>query len=296
VVSVVFAVLTAFSNAMASVLQRRAAADAPTRDSFRLSLMAYLLHRRVWVAGIGMTILAALCQAAALATGPIALVQPIFIIELPFALLVSGMVMRHTLPRRTWVAVGAVTIGLGIALASASPNGGTDTAPPQLWLLALVATGGFEVVLLLAALRVHGEPRAALLGLAAAAGYALTAALMKQAMSALSHGAATFFTTWQVYGFAAAGVASLFLLQNALQAGTLVASQPMLTIGDALISICLGGLLYNENIRVGWWLVPEMIGLIAIAVGCVELSRSPLASGQAPTVAEPSHAHIAAAR
>jgi drug/metabolite transporter (DMT)-like permease len=280
-----FAVLTAFSNAMASVLQRRAAIEAPADGAFRLSLFTYLIRRRVWLAGIAMVGAAALFQAAALATGPVALVQPIFIIELPLALLVAGLLWRQRLPRRTWIAVAAVTVGLGVALAAAAPSGGVDRASDQLWALALIATGGFEAVLLVAALRVQGEPRAALLGLAAACGYALTAALMKQAMAALSQGAGTFFTTWQLYGTAAAGVGSLFLLQNALQAGTLVASQPMLTIGDALISICYGGLLFAEDIRFGWWLVPQVLGLTVIAYGYVELSRSPLASGQTPGTA-----------
>jgi drug/metabolite transporter (DMT)-like permease len=280
-ISVLFALLTAFSNATASVLQRRAAAEAPEREAFRLSLLAYLLRRQVWLAGIGMTIVAAVCQAAALATGPVALVQPIFIIELPFALLLASTVMRQRLARRTWYAVAAVTGGLGVSLASAGPSGGTDTASNQLWALALIATGGFEVVLLAGALRTRGEPRAALLGLAAACGYALTAAMLKQAMAALSQSAAHFFTSWQLYGTAAVGVGSLFLLQNALQAGTLVSSQPMLTLGDALISVCFGVLLFDESIRVGWWLVPESLGLAAIAAGVVELSRSPLASGLA---------------
>jgi len=285
VICVVFAVLTAFSNAMAAVLQRRAAIEAPADVAFRLSLFSYLVRRKVWLAGIGMVIAAALFQAAALATGPVALVQPIFIIELPLALLVASMMMRQRLPRRTWSAVASVTIGLGVALAAAAPSGGVDRASAQLWVLALIATGGFEAVLLVAALRVRGEPRAALLGLAAACGYALTAALMKQAMAALSQGAGVFFTTWQLYATAAAGVGSLFLLQNALQAGTLVASQPMLTIGDALISVCYGGLLFSENTRLDWWLVPELLGLGAIAFGYIELSRSPLASGQNPQTA-----------
>jgi drug/metabolite transporter (DMT)-like permease len=284
-ICVVFAVLTAFSNAMASVLQRRAAVEAPADGAFRLSLFSYLIRRKVWLAGIGMVGAAALFQATALATGPVALVQPIFIIELPLALLIAGLMWRHRLPRRTWGAVASVTVGLGVALAAAAPSGGADRASDQLWVLALVATGGFEALLLVSALRMHGEPRAALLGLAAACGYALTAALMKQAMSALTHGAGTFFATWQLYATAAAGVGSLFLLQNALQAGTLVASQPMLTIGDALISVCYGCLLFSENLRLDWWLVPELLGLGAIAVGYVELSRSPLASGQTPSVA-----------
>jgi drug/metabolite transporter (DMT)-like permease len=279
VISVLFALLTALSNAMASVFQRQAAAAAPAGRSFRLSLFGYLLRRKVWLAGIGMTIAAALCQATALATGPIALVQPLFIIELPLALLFGGLVMRRRLPRRSWAAVGVVTGGLVVVLVCAAPSGAGDHAPAGLWALALIATGGFEAALLTAALRAHGQARAALLGLAAACGYALTAALMKQAMAALDHGATAFFSTWQLYATAAAGVGSLFLLQNALQAGTLVASQPMLTMGDALISVCLGVLLFGETIRLGWWLVPQILGLAVIAAGYVELSRSPLAAG-----------------
>ena len=281
VICVVFALLTAVSNAMASVLQRRAAMDAPAGRAMHLSLLSYLLRRKIWLAGVGMTILAAVCQATALDSGPIALVQPLFIIELPMALLFGGLVMRRRMARRSWVAVGVVTAGLVVSLACAAPSGGTQTAPADLWLLALIAVGGFEAVLLAAALRGHGQTRAALLGLAAACGYSLTAALMKQAMAELAKGAGAFFSTWQLYATAAAGVASLFLLQNALQAGTLVASQPMLTMGDALISVCLGALLFGETIRLGWWLIPQIIGLLAIAVGYVELSSSSLATALA---------------
>ena len=292
-VSVIFALLTALSNATASVLQRRAAAEAPEGRAFRLSLLTYLMSRKVWLAGIAMTILAAVCQATALATGPIALVQPLFIAELPLALLIGGLVMQRRLPRRAWASVGTVAGGLAAVMVCASPSGGTDRAPNTLWTLALIATGGFEAVLLAAALRTRAQGRAALLGLAAACGYALTAALMKQAMAALGQGAESFFTCWQLYATAAAGVGSLFLLQNALQAGTLVASQPMLTLGDALISTCLGVLLFGETIRLGWWLFPEILGLLVIAYGYVELSASPLivatvsgapaADGSAPT-------------
>ena len=142
----------------------------------------------------------------------------------------------------------------------------------------LIATGAFLAVLIIAALGTKGEPRAALLGLAAACGYALTAALMKNAVSDLDQGAVSFFTSWHIYGVAVAGVGSLFLLQNALQAGSLVASQPMLTVGDALISIAYGVTLFSEQLRAGWWLVPEIIALAAIIVGCVQIAKSPLAA------------------
>ena len=88
---VFFALLTAGSNACAAVLQRKAAAQVPPDRSMHVSLIADLVKRRVWLAGIGMVIVAAVAQAAALATGPIALVQPIFIIELPVTLVLAAL-------------------------------------------------------------------------------------------------------------------------------------------------------------------------------------------------------------
>ena len=277
-ISIVLALLTAASNATASVLQRRAASQARTSRPLELSLLADLVRRRIWLAGIAMVVVASLLQAGALATGPIALVQPIFIVELPLTLLLSSYVWHRRLERRTWGAVALVTVSLGTGLAAAEPSGAGDHAPASIWILTLIATGCFETVLILAALRANGEPRAALLGLAAACGYALTAALMKDAVAALSQGPVAFFETWQLYGVAIAGVGSLFLLQNALQAGTLVASQPMLTVGDALISITYGVLLFGEQLRLGWFLIPEIVALLLIVVGYIEIAKSPVAA------------------
>ena len=275
-VTVVLALLTSASNATASVLQRRAASQASSARSLHLSLIAELARRRVWLAGIGLVMVAALFQAGALATGPIALVQPIFIIELPLAILLGGLVMHRRIPSRIWIAVAAVTVGLGTGLAVAQPGGGSDHAANGLWMLALIAVGAFELVVISAAMRVVGEPRAALLGLAAACAYALTAALLKESMAALGRGPGAFFSTWQLYATAVVGVGALFLLQNALQAGTLVASQPMLTVGDALISISLGVVLFGEQVRTGWWLPLEILCLALVVLGCVEIAKSPL--------------------
>ncbi|WP_393062197.1 DMT family transporter [Streptomyces sp. LN549] len=282
-ISVLFAVLTALSNGAASVLQRRAALTVPDSKAMRLSLIGDLLRQKVWLAGIGLVIVAAVCQAVALATGPIAVVQPIFVIELPATLLMAGFVMRVRLPRPVWFGVAAVTSGLALGMASAAPGGGSATVHGAAWVPALILTGLFEAALIGGALATRGNPRAALLGLAAACAYALTAALMKDAMARLDDGggAAALFSSWQLYATAAAGVGALFLLQNALQAGTLVAVQPCLTLGDALISVLYGVTLFGEELRTGWWLLPELLALCLIAVGCVELARSPLASGNA---------------
>ncbi|WP_123527994.1 DMT family transporter [Streptomyces sp. 840.1] len=282
-ISVLFAVLTALSNGSASVLQRRAALDVPDREAMRMSLIGHLLRQKVWLAGIALVIVAAVCQAVALATGPIAVVQPIFVIELPATLLLAGFVMRVRVPRPVWLGAAAVTAGLALGMASAAPGGGSETVHGAAWVPALVLTGLFEAALIAGARATRGNSRAALLGLAAACGYALTAALMKDAMARLSDGdgVVVLFESWQLYATAAAGVGALFLLQNALQAGTLVAVQPCLTLGDALISVLYGVTLFGEQLRTGWWLLPELLALGLITAGCVELARSPLAAGNA---------------
>jgi drug/metabolite transporter (DMT)-like permease len=283
VVSVVFALLTALANGTASVFQRRAARDAPQSKALHLSLFGYLIRRKVWLAGIGMVIVAAVCQATALATGPVALVQPIFIIELPFTLLLASRLSRQRLPRLTWSAVVLVTVSLGAGLAAAAPSGAQARAPLHVWLVTLFVTGCFEAVLITAGVRMRGNGRAAAFALAAACGYALTATLLKNAVATLSRGVVPFFTSWELYGTALAGVGALFLLQNSLQAGSLVAAQPPLTLGDALISIAYGVTLFNEQLRTGIWLIPQIVAVLLIAVGCVEISRSLASTQQAET-------------
>jgi hypothetical protein len=253
-----------------------------------VSLIADLIKRRVWLAGIGMVIVAAVAQAAALATGPIALVQPIFIIELPVTLVLAALANhnRDALRRLPWLAIRTTTAALGLGLAIAQPSGASDSASGPAWILALIVIAVFEAALIILATGTIGEPRAALLGLAAACGYALTAALIKSAMADLGGGAVEFFSNWHIYAAAAAGVGSLFLLQNALQAGSLVASQPMLTVGDALISIALGVTLFNEELRGGWWLLPQIVALGLIIVGCVQIAKSPLAADPGGLVSE----------
>jgi hypothetical protein len=137
---------------------------------------------------------------------------------------------------------------------------------------------GMVVLLALAALRrPEGRARAACLGAATAISYALTAALVKAATHILDEqGLKAFFSAWQTYAFAATGTCALFLLENAMQAGPLVASQPALTLGDALVSLALGITLYEEHIRAGWWLLPQLFGVALIAAGVLALSLIPL--------------------
>jgi hypothetical protein len=122
---------------------------------------------------------------------------------------------------------------------------------------------------------VRGPLRAAALGTATSACFAGTAALIKEVTGHFPQGLSGVLTTWQTYVGAVAGLAAVVLLQWTLKAGTLAVSQPALTLGDALISVALGVLLFGEDVAGGWRLLPEAAGACLMAVGVVGLTRSP---------------------
>lgn len=279
---VFFALLGAASNATGTVLQRKAALVVPAKDALKPRLLVDLVKQPVWLLGIGGVVGAALFQALALVTGPLALAQPVFILELPFALLIALPVLHRALPRSGWMAVGCMVAGLALALACAAPGGGTTQASMARWIPAVVLCGAATALAVgEAGHRPSGAARAALLGSAAAVANALTAALMKSAANTFSdHGFGAFLAAWQTYGFAVCGVTAVFLLENALQAGSIAASQPALTLGDATVSLLLGVLVYAEHIRTGWWVLPELAGVALITIGTLHLSRAVPLTGE----------------
>ncbi|MEV7547155.1 DMT family transporter [Streptomyces sp. NPDC089915] len=276
VVPVLFALFAAFSNALATVLQRRASLTVPQSDGFRFGLVLDLLRRPLWLGGILAVIAAGAGQAVALATGALSLVQPLFVLELPLALLIASLVTRTRLPGAVWLAVAMVVAGLGVVLVAASPTGNRTHVPLDRWALALPACAAAVAVLAVAGLRrPPGRMRAGCLGAATAVCYALTAALMKSAVHTLRGGGiGAFLTAWETYAFGASGICAVLLLEHAMQGGPLVASQPALTLGDAGVSVALGVLLYEEHLRAHWWLLPQLLGLTAICAGVLSLARS----------------------
>ncbi|WP_030987964.1 DMT family transporter [Streptomyces sp. NRRL WC-3744] len=276
ILSVVLAVLAACSNALGTVLQRRAALTVPASTSLRIGLLADLLRTPVWLAGIAGVTLSAILQALALASGSLAVVQPVFILELPLALVIGGMVFHVRRSRRSWASVAYIAVGLAVFLLSLAPSGGRERVPVVWWLPTLVVIGAIGTALVLSALRrPFGLTRAAALAAGAALGNALAAALMKTAMDVLGdQGLVAFLLSWQTYGFAVIGGTSLFLLGAAMQAGPLIGSQPALTLTDAVTGVVLGVTLYAEQPRTGPWILSALLGFGLLTYGVLRLSRT----------------------
>lgn len=154
--------------------------------------------------------------------------------------------------------------------------GNRTDVPAERWVVALAASAFAVAALAVTGLRLPpGRARAGCLGAATAVCYALTAALMKSAVHVLDDsGFVAFLTTWETYAFGATGICALLLLEHAMQGGPLVASQPALTLGDASISIALGVVLYEEHLRSGWWLLPQLLGIALICAAVLALARA----------------------
>ncbi|MGW3495441.1 DMT family transporter [Streptomyces sp. NPDC001020] len=280
--TVVLALLAALSNASASVLQRRAATDEHDHrhgPRHAARWLARVLRRPHWLAGAGLLMLSTVLQAAALAVGSLSVVQPLLASELLFTLAVGSLVFHRRPDRRTWLAFAALAVGLALFLGMASPSPGRPTALPGRWPVAGTTLACVVAVLLAAARPVRGAPRAALLGLASAVSFAATAALIKEVMGRLAQGPVAVLAQWPPYVTVAAGLVAFLLLQSAFRAGTLAASQPVLTLGDALVSVVLGWALFDEQIALGAWVVPEVTGVALIGAGSIGLTRALSVSG-----------------
>ncbi|NEC74906.1 hypothetical protein G3I25_25565, partial [Streptomyces rochei] len=112
--TVVLALLAALSNAAASVLQRRAAAQDEGRAGARHTVVRSLLRLvrdRYWVGGALLLALTTVLQGAALAVGSLAVVQPLMASELLFTLMVGSLVFHRRPDLRTWLAFVALAAG-----------------------------------------------------------------------------------------------------------------------------------------------------------------------------------------
>ncbi|GHJ42543.1 DMT family transporter [Streptomyces sp. TS71-3] len=288
------ALLAAVGNGAASVLQRRAAVEQKDEDAHHpfsgtrarrlVHELLALLRRRYWLAGFGAMVLAAAFQAGALTVGELSVVQPLLASELLFTLLLGSLVFRHRPGVLTWLSFLMLAVGLGLFMFGASPSGGDATSDASHWLPVgaglAVAVAGLTIL----ANTVRGTPRATVLGAVTAVGFACTAALIKEVTGRIPDGASAVFASGYLYATGAVGLLSFLVLQSTLRAGTLAASQPALTLGDALVSVILGWALFGERIALGDRPLAGVLGALLIAAGTTGLARSPAVHGEWDTV------------
>ncbi|WP_433782748.1 DMT family transporter [Actinomycetospora sp. CA-101289] len=274
--ALLLAVVAALLAALGDVFQRRVTRVQPDHLTGTWRLLGNLVRHPVWLAGAVLSLAGLSTHVVALSLGEITVVQPVLVLELPFAVIIAAWLSRERLAARDGWAIVLMAVGVAVFVSCLAPTGGDPgSVSPGAWAVGLGVLLTGAGVLTLAGARTTANRRAGLLGAAAGVGYGATAVLVS-AVGAVAHqGAAAVLGAWPLYGAVAVGVGSFVLLQNALAAGRLMATAPGLTLVNPLVAVLCGVLLFGETPRPGVWVVGAVAGAALLVAGTVRLAGSP---------------------
>ncbi|HEV2360305.1 MAG TPA: DMT family transporter [Acidimicrobiales bacterium] len=275
--AVVLALLAGLCNAIGTVMQRIAVESAAAAGQ-----ISGVLKRPVWFLGLVFMTGTFVLQALALNLGALSVVQPIQVTELVFLLAILGGWFRRVLGWREWFGAVGTAVGLGTFLAVGAPSGGGLQPDLDSWVLVLCASIGALFIALLAGTRGTPSWRAAWLGTAAGVAFAVDASLIKASATLLHAGGyAHLLTHWQPYGVAVAGLAGLVIVQHALNAGPIAASQSALLIVNPVASIVIGLMLFGDHLQTSKGRIAvDVMSLCLMFASLFVLTHSPLIASQ----------------
>lgn len=272
---------SALAFATSTSLKHVSAGRVPDAQSMQPRTLGRFIRatvsHRLWLAGIGCDVVGLTLQILALHRGALSVVQPLLLTSLLFALVIRARFERHhiTGQQTLWALVLIGSLG-GFVLLAATPaavHQSADRIPA-----AIAGTLGVVLVvicLVLGRRQRNGGRTAAILGTAVGMIYAATAALIKAATDIGARNLLDLFTSWQLYTVIAVGAAGLVLSQLTFQAGPLTASLPATATVDPLLSIVIGVVVYDEQIRQGFGTnLLLVLLLVVLGVAVLQLSRN----------------------
>lgn len=269
VIAIVAAVAAALVFGVASVADQRSTKRVKRRGPLSPRIFLDLIRQPLWLASILGTVIGFTLQVLALSFGPLALVEPLLICDLIFAVLINSYL------RKRWDTVlmcGVVASAAGVAgfLVIARPTNGQATVG-FLVVLPLAAGLTAAVVGCLAIARRNAFARPLALALACGINYGVAAFLVKLIVSDVSGGLPGLLTDWPIYALAVVGPLGFLLNENAFQQGTLIAPVlAIITVCDPVISIALAALWLNEKLSSTLaGIAGEIIALLIMVVGIV---------------------------
>lgn len=275
--SVAAAAAFATSSTLKHISAGRIPHEARTTAGSIRRLVAATVRHPFWLAGIAADVVALSLQVTALRLGALAVVQPLLVSGLLFALLLRQLTHRRL--RRAeigWAVVLVASLAGFLVLSGTASASGPPESVDRISALLVALTGlGLTVGCVLIGRRGGPAARsAALLGVATGTIYAATAALIKELTTLASSGPAAVLLSWQLAALVVLGASGLVLNQLAFQAGPLSASLPATSAVDPLASIVIGVVVYDEAIRPGFLAGAGSIVLLAVlSVAVIALAR-----------------------
>jgi drug/metabolite transporter (DMT)-like permease len=281
------ALIAAFLFALAAALQQKGALNLPTVSLAKPSSLLALLAQTMWLLGTLALLTGYVFQAAALDRGRLAIIQPLLVTTVVFALPLGYFLTRQHVGRREIVGAAVILCGLALFAYFGDPAGGKENAPGSEWAIAIAL-----IVVLSAALLSFGgrgglSMKAAVYGTVAGMLFGLSASLTKPTLEYLHESVGTMLSHWEAYALAVAGVLGFVLQQVSLGTGRLAPSVATVSVANPVVGILIGILVLDERLsRPGWHILLAVVGLGLALVGAVVISlaregtREPMPAGE----------------
>ena len=263
------------------VLQQYSAEQEPESRFLHLRILTDLLRQPRWLLGIGCMIAGYLFAAWSIDHLELTVVEPLLTTYLVWALVLAVPLSRQ--PVKVAEVTGALILITGIALVSVSrsitPVGSDFGSLSQWYAAAIIAGIAFAAVMI--GHRRRGQVRATLTGVGAGLVFGIQDALTRQTLTGLQGNSWTvLFTTWSAYALVGAGIAGIWLMQNAFSAAPLHASLPAIAAGEPLAGIALGIVVFGNRVQLRPGLLAiEAAGIALMIVGVIAVARSSAFSG-----------------
>ncbi|MGI8334902.1 hypothetical protein ACRYCC_33530 [Actinomadura scrupuli] len=244
---------------VATVLQAIAARRTPAGQGVDPRLLIRLAGQLPYVVGLLLDVTGFALELAALRSLPLYVVQAVIAANLAVTAVVAARVMRIRLAGREWAAVAVVCAGLALlGLAAGHESAGRVSLLFRFTLLAAVAV---LFVAGMAAGRLRGRARSAVLGLIAGLGFGAVA-IGARVLTSLSP--LDLARDPAAYALAAGGVAAMLFYATALQRGSVTTTTAAVVVAETVVPAAVGIGLLGDHTRRGY--VPVALAGFVLAV------------------------------
>ena len=275
-VAAVLALVAAVAFALAATLWQRASMNAGVEPGDTSGLVR-LLTNGVWLLGLAAQGVGVALQAAALDRGRVAIIQPLLVTSVVWALPLGYFLTHQIITPRHIAGASIIVAGLAVFAVVGDPAGGVDNAPTSDWIAALVVIAVVCIALLLVGSRGGMETKAAVFGATAGTLYGLSAVLMKPVVETWhADGIGDLLAGWQLWVMAGAGLAGFYFQQVSLASGKLVTSVATVSVVNPVVSVLLGALVLQERLDKNpeWHAVAAIAALAVALLGAVIIASA----------------------
>jgi drug/metabolite transporter (DMT)-like permease len=256
---------------ISSVAEQRGTGHVQERGALSPRLLLDLVRDPLWVTAIGATVVGFALQVVALKYGSLAVVEPLLICDLIFAVLINSH-LRHKRDPVIFIGSGMCAAGVAGFLIIGHPTGGKSSVGALVLVplaVALVVLVGGSVFVA----KRDKKVQALALALATGVCYGISAFLIK---IVTGNGIHHLLTTWPIYALIVVGPLGFLLNQNAFQeSGDLIAPVlSIITAADPLISILLATVFLSEKLNSSpGGIIGEIVTLTLMVTGIVIIAR-----------------------